>query len=308
MIKRFYVALVAMCLLSPMYVIGQTIPVLGIAHVAFQVSDLEKSSQQYTQYYGFETAFTTDNGRKAAFLKINDQQFIKLVAIDRKTSTKITTKTADNRLIEVALQVSDLKLTVKLLKQKGFQPSAIYTAATGSLVSTLIDPDGHKLVFLEYAPQSLQAKTRGKYLGKNRLSNRLQHVGITVTNEAAANALYGAALGFKDVWRESRTDGGPDAWVAMQMPGSGRNYIEYILINDMEPTRDQLGSMHHLCLLTDDIHQTYQQLLANGLPTLERHKPRIGRSKRWLLNIHDFDGTRTEFMEEDQADQRKKLP
>lgn len=298
MIKNLLIAVAAMCCLNTAHSTEQALPITGIAHVAFQVSDLEKSSKQYAQYYGFETAFTINDETKAEYLKINDEQFIKLVAVEGKT--------ADNRLIEVALLVSDLELTVKLLNQKGFQASAIFTAADGSLASTLIDPDGHKLLFLEYGPQSLQAKTRGKYLGKNRLSNRLQHVGITVSNEVKANALYGDALGFKDTWRESRTDGGPDAWVAMQMPGAGRNYIEYILINDMEPTRDQLGSMHHLCLLTDDIHATYKQLLANGLPTLDRHKPRVGRSKRWLLNIHDFDGTRTEFMEEGQAYERKK--
>jgi catechol 2,3-dioxygenase-like lactoylglutathione lyase family enzyme len=63
------------------------------------------------------------------------------------------------------------------------------------------------------------------------------------------------------------------------------------------PTRNQLGSMLHICLEVPDIQAAYKKLLARGLPAEDRFKPRVGRNQRWLLNLFDPDGSRTELME-----------
>jgi catechol 2,3-dioxygenase-like lactoylglutathione lyase family enzyme len=266
------------------------LPILRLAHVGFEVSDLDVSSRHYQQIFGLDTAFSV-NG--AAYLKVNDNQFIKLLAVGGRTH--------DNRITEIAFHVADIDKTEKGLKQRGLKPSNVYRAADGTLAIRLRDPEGHQLVFVEYVADSLQAKTQGQFLSDKRVSKRLQHIGITIRNEDAANAFYGKALGFTENWRASRTDDGPDAWVGMQLPGSSGNYIEYVLINDMQPNRQVLGNMHHVCLLSDNIHQSYQKLLEHGIGSDTRFKPRIGRSKRWLLNTHDPDGSRTELMEENEA-------
>lgn len=269
---------------------NNVLPILRLAHVGFEVSDLNLSSRHYQQIFGLNTAFSV-NG--ADYLKVNDDQFIKLVAVGGETH--------ENRITEIAFHVSDIKETVDKLRQRGLKPSDVYRAADGTLSTRLRDPDGHQLVFVEYVVDSFQAKTKGQYLSDKRVSDRLQHIGITIKNEKTANAFYGEALGFKENWRASRTENGPDAWVGMQLPGSSGNYIEYVLINEMQPDRQALGNMHHVCLLSDDIHQSYQQLLEHGIGNDTRFKPRIGRSKRWLLNTHDPDGSRTELMEEKEA-------
>jgi hypothetical protein len=46
-----------------------------------------------------------------------------------------------------------------------------------------------------------------------------------------------------------------------------------------------------------DIQAAYKKLLARGLPAEDRFKPRVGRNQRWLLNLFDPDGSRTELME-----------
>ncbi|MCF2947662.1 VOC family protein [Paraglaciecola aquimarina] len=263
--------------------------IVGIAHVAFQVSNLEKSVKQYSQHYGFMPAFSVQDNGSASYVKISDEQFIKLVEVNEKTD--------NNRLIEIAFQVTNLRHFVTFLKSKGFNPSSIYIAADGTLASTLIGPSQHKLLFVEYRANSLQAKTKGQYLGENRLADRLLHVGFTVDNEAQANAFYQQALGFEEIWRAARQDNGPDAWVNMKIPESRGDYVEYVLIDGMEPSRNQLGSMNHICLLSHDIQITRQQLKQNGLDDPNRHQPMVGRSNRWIINIHDLDGTRTEFME-----------
>lgn len=267
----------------------KALPILGIAHVAFQVSNLEQSRAYYTAFYGFEFAFAAYEDREAWYLKINDDQFLKLVSRPEGTD--------DNRLVEVAFQVSDIETTVAMLRERGLHPAPVKKKSDGTLASNLEDPNGHNLLFVEYTSTSKQRLARGKYLESRRVSDRLQHVGITIADEEAADALYRDALGFQEIWRGSRKDGGPDAWVNMQMPGENGDYVEYILINDMKPSRNQMGNMHHMCLLTDDIQKAHRDMLFNALPDLERHEPMIGRSNRWLFNVHDPDGTRTELME-----------
>lgn len=294
-IRTIFSVFLGLCSLVSSYSkANEALPIVSLAHVAFQVSDLEKSSRYYQKQFGFESAFSSDNGEQAEYLKVSDEQFIKLVEVDGTTD--------DNRLVEVAILVNDIQASWTTIKKLGLKPSDIYTAADGTSAINIIDPDGHRIVFVEYGPRSMQAKVRGKYLGLKRSSTRMQHVGITVKNEAEANVFYGEKLGFKETWRASRIDGGRDAWVGMELPGTSGNYIEYILVEGMELTRNQLGSMHHVCLLTDDIHITHKQLLENGLPDVDQYIPRVGRSNRWLINTRDPDGTRTEFMEEELAE------
>lgn len=269
------------------------LPILGIAHVAFQVSSLEQSRAFYTAFYGFEYAFAAYEDQEVWYLKINDEQFMKLVSKPDGTD--------DNRLVEVAFQVSNIETTVAMLRERGLDPTAVEKNPDSTLASVLVDPNGHNLIFVEYVSDSKQALARGKHLGSRRVSNRLLHVGITITDEEAADALYRDALGFRDIWRGSREDGGPDAWVNMQMPGDRGDYVEYILINDIKPSRNQMNNMHHMCLLTDDIQKAHRDMLYNALPDLERHEPMIGRRNRWLFNVHDLDGTRSELMESKEA-------
>ena len=291
--KKLVIIILVFSFLSMGKKTEKALPILGIAHVAFQVSSLEQSRAFYTAFYGFEFAFAAYENREAWYLKINDDQFVKLVSKPEGTD--------DNRLVEVAFQVSDIETTVEMLKERGLNPAPVARKPDGTLASMLIDPNGHKLLFVEYISDSKQTLARGKHLGARRVSDRLLHVGITIADEKVANELYRDALGFQEIWRGSREDGGPDAWVNMQMPGKRGDYVEYILINDMKPSRNQMGNMHHMCLLTDDIQKAHRDMLFNALPDLERHEPMIGRSNRWLFNVHDLDGTRSEVMESKEA-------
>ena len=291
--KKLVIIILVFSFLSMGKKTEKALPILGIAHVAFQVSSLEQSRAFYTAFYGFEFAFAAYENREAWYLKINDDQFVKLVSKPEGTD--------DNRLVEVAFQVSDIETTVEMLKERGLNPAPVARKPDGTLASMLIDPNGHKLLFVEYISDSKQTLARGKHLGARRVSDRLLHVGITIADEKVANELYRDALGFQEIWRGSREDGGPDAWVNMQMPGERGDYVEYILINDMKPSRNQMGNMHHMCLLTDDILKAHRDMLFNALPDLERHEPMIGRSNRWLFNVHDLDGTRSEVMESKEA-------
>lgn len=281
----------------PLGMMGEkALPIAGIAHVAFQVSSLERSRAYYTAFYGFEFAFAVNEDHEAWYLKVNDHQFLKLVGRPEGTD--------DDRLVELAIEVTDIETTVNLLRERGLSPGPVKKMPDGTMASVVYDPDGHRLVFVEYTADSRQLRARGKHLGSRRVSEHLWHVGLTIADEAAANAFYREALGFEETWRGSREDGAPDAWVNLRMPGQRGDYIEYMLLNGTQPDRQRLGTMHHVCYSTGDIRKAHWDMLFNALPDLERYEPRIGRNGRWLFNVHDLDGTRSEIMENRKAGEK----
>lgn len=267
---------------------AQDLPISGIAHAAFLVSDIEKAAQFYTGLLGYQEAFRLkdDQGNlRYVFLKINEDQYLEIFPGLKPEQ--------DRRLSHLALATPDIEKLHTLLTERGLAPGKIQPGRDGNVNFSVKDPDGMRVEFVQYQPGSGVRQTRGKLLGEGRISDRLRHVGITVANLEAALAFYRDKLGFRETWR-----GGPSdselRWVNMQMPGG--DYVEFML-HTGAPTRNQLGSMLHICLEVPDIQAAYKKLLARGLPAEDRFKPRVGRNQRWLLNLFDPDGSRTELME-----------
>jgi len=113
-------------------------------------------------------------------------------------------------------------------------------------------------------------------------------------------AFYRDKLGFVEIWRGG-SEPGRTQWVNMRMPGARGDYIEYML-HTGRPTRDQLGSMHHICLEVSDVQAAWRAALERGVPDADRFRPRVGRIRKWLFNLFDADGTRTEVMEPNTVD------
>ena len=130
-----------------------------------------------------------------------------------------------------------------------------------------------------------------------RISRRILHVGLTIKDAAAADTLYKDALGFSEIWRGGRPEG-VTQWVNMRVP-DGTDYIEYMLYPAAPPTRQQLGSAHHIALMGPDIQQALDTIRARTKADDRNHRatPNIGVNNRWQLNVFDPDGTRVEFME-----------
>ena len=87
---------------------------------------------------------------------------------------------------------------------------------------------------------------------------------------------------------------GVAGWVSVRLPES-TDYVEYIVVGD-KVSRGALGSAHHPCLMVPDLQKALETLRerlgGRSLPA-----PRIGGNNRWILDIFDPDGTRTELME-----------
>ena len=269
------------------------LPLTGIAHIGFAVSDLEKARGFYTGVLGFEQAFEIkklDGSIEMAFFKVNDTQYIEL-------SPGLKPET-DDRLTHIAMETSDIELLRQKLEQAGVKtPPQPGRGRDGNRNFSVRDPDGHRVEFVQYMPGSWHSNARGKSTTSRRISSHMLHMGITVANLDAAMKFYGDIFGFREIWRGGPTDN-ELRYINMRMPGAAAgDYIEFML-HDKPPTRQQLGSMHHLCLEVPDgtIQAAYKLSVERGAPE-ERSKPRVGRNGRWLMNLFDPDGSRTELME-----------
>ena len=265
------------------------LPLYGIAHVAYRAADLEKSADFYTGILGYQEAFRfeAEDGRPASvFFKINDEQFLRL--------DKVEAPAPDDRLVEIAFRTTDIRRLHRDLQRRGLQPTAIETRRDGNPYTTLVDPEGHQVAFVEYLPTSKQSKLERQLLVRERLSTELWHSGVHVLDKAKMDAFYQDKLGFKPYWIGSR-DGDP-LYVHMDIPGLKQNFFEY-LVQYGEVDRDRLGSTHHICLRVDDIDSALEKAHQRGLPRTEQHAAKVGMVKHWLANLFDPDGTRIEFME-----------
>lgn len=87
--------------------------IAGAAHMAYYVSDLNRARAYYKDFLGFEEAFplkNPDGSEHAAFVKINDRQYIELIAEAPKNHgfllTKIGTASACSRKISALRTIS----------------------------------------------------------------------------------------------------------------------------------------------------------------------------------------------------------
>ena len=154
------------------------------------------------------------------------------------------------------------------------------------------DPDAHTIQFVSMAGAADAAAVPDR-----RISRRILHAGLTIKDPAAADRYYKDRLGFSEIWRGGRPEG-TTSWINMRVP-DGTDYIEYMLYPAAPPTRQQLGSAHHIALLVSDIQQALETVRARTQPGDRNHRatPNIGVNNRWQLNVFDPDGTRVEFME-----------
>jgi lactoylglutathione lyase len=161
---------------------------------------------------------------------------------------------------------------------------------------TIKDPEGHGLEIVQYEPDGWTVREKGKALGDARISKRILHVGIIVTNLDAEMRFYEGILGFKEIWRGSKS-GTVLSWTNVKVP-DGADYIEFMLYKD-PPAETARGSAHHLCLEVPDVSATLAALNANPYRKQYAHplEIRTGTNRKRQMNLFDPDGTRTEVME-----------
>jgi len=277
--------------------------ILGIAHLAVFVSDLDKAREFYRDFLGFDEPFTLpkpDGSVDIAFVKINDDQWIEL--FNRPNA-------GEGQLNHIALYTDDAdRMRAYLASRDVKVPEKVGKGRTGNKNFTIQDPDGHSVEIVEYQGDSWTGNDRGKHQPQARISNRAMHVGILVGNLDAATKFYNGILGFEEFWRGSAANSPTLSWVNMRVP-DGTDYLEFMLYRD-KPAPDSRGSAHHICLVVPDAERAVAALDAR--PVKSRYtRPvniRTGINRKRQVNLFDPDGTRVELMEPDTVDGKPAPP
>lgn len=263
----------------------------GVAHIALFAHDFEKSRAFYSQFFGFEEPYdlkNPDGSMSMTFFKINERQYIELFP-ERQANT--------DRLNHISLETDNIEALRVYLASKGVKvPDSVHRGRIGNLSFNITDPAGHTVEMVQYMPDGWTVREKGKHLSDERISKRMMHVGIIVTNLDPEYDFYTKVLGFRETWRGSKS-GTVLSWVNLRVP-DGDDYIEFMLYKE-PPAPTQRGSAHHLCLEVPNIDASVAALKANPYDQ-QYGRPieiRVGTNRKRQANIFDPDGTRTELME-----------
>ena len=265
--------------------------VSGVAHVAFRVSDMDKSEAFYSSLLGYQEPFSLNenNGRTAtAFVKVNDPQYVELFQGDAQSQ---------GQLDHFALYTDDLTAMRAYLQSLGmYIAKDTHKGRIGNPFLTIRDPDGHFVEILQYSSNSLTGQSQGKFMPASRVSDHITHVGIVVTSVDSAMKFYRDALGFREFARGGGSEGQPD-WIALRVP-DGNDYIELIPFSG-KPSPAELKAQEHLGLASPDVHKTIAVLKARvpGTSPISSITVQTGGGLPPAVNLFDPDGARIEIME-----------
>lgn len=190
--NRLFVIAALACALSVPAVAQPPAPdagIIGIAHVAFRVSDLDREIA-FLGKLGYEESFAFDNAGKTmeVFIKVNDRQFIELYP---QTDPK-----QPLGYMHVCFEAGDLNVLIKYYASIGLKAAPVRKAAAGNLISSMNDPEGRVTEFTQYMPGSRHTLDRGQHLGINRVSTEMMGFDLPVRDGAADKEFY-SDLGFE---------------------------------------------------------------------------------------------------------------
>ncbi len=130
----------------------------GIAHLAFNVADMQKSLEFYCKVLGFEKAFEIrdDDGNKwIEYIKVRKSQFIELFYYPKpgeqpevSSYSHLCLEVDDIQEIAARIKAAGLTLDVEPVQGKDLNYQCWAR-----------DPDGNRIEFMQMSPDSPQSKS-----------------------------------------------------------------------------------------------------------------------------------------------------
>jgi lactoylglutathione lyase len=274
--------------------------VLGVAHMAIYVKDLEKTRNFYEGMLGFAEPFTLPKkeggGVRIAFVKVNDHQYFEIFnEADR----------GEGQLNHISFYTDSADGMYSYLKSKGIavmgDKGSVGKGQTGNKNFNVKDPDGHIVEIVEYQPDSWTAREAGKFMPATRISDQIMHLGVLVGDLDRSMDFYGGILGFKEFWRGS-SSGRMLSWVNMR-PAEGESYLEFMLYDHLRDEAER-GTKNHACLVIPDADKALVELKTRAAKVgyTKTIEVKTGVNRKRQINLYDPDGTRIELMEPNTVD------
>jgi catechol 2,3-dioxygenase-like lactoylglutathione lyase family enzyme len=261
--------------------------ILGVAHIAYYVSDLTKAREYWENFLGFQEAFALKNADGTdhiAYVKINDRQFIVLIAEPRENWKNY------GFMHDAAFETDDAQGMRDHLASIGVKvPAKVTKDAVGDLSFEFLDNSGFTIQVVQYMPGSKTSLTKGKFMPANRISTHVDHVGLLVNDRESAWKFYGDAFGFEKEGKDG----------SKMVVGGGPDRFE-LGVEKKTPTIDRFHVKDHICLSVPDVPKVSAMLMAKPeyeklkSPKNENHQ--LGSGKN-VQELYDLDGNRAELME-----------
>ena len=305
---KFYLALLVAFVGAPLVAQqGSTPPrprITGISHAAFYVTDMAKARAFYVGVLGYQSPFSIPRknpGEQLVWIKINDRQSIELFPGSEVSP-------GADRLYHVAVETDDAEAMRVYLKSRGVAvPEKTGVGKVGNKNYFIKDPSGNIVEIVQYMPEGFTIRDKGKFMPDTRISTRMSHFGVMIAQLDTALKFYSDILGFKEIWRGSKT-AGVLSWVNLQVP-EGNDYIEFMLY-EKYPSVDRVRTLQHLCLEVPDVAKAGAILKSRPLPAGSKPPTEMatGINGKRQINYYDPDGTRVEIMEPGTFDGKPRPP
>ena len=151
--------------------------ILGVAHISLFAHDYEASRAFYHDFLGFDEPFSLnkpDGSPSMTFFKVNDRQYIELSP---------ETEPNTDRLNHYAIETNDAEAMRRYLASYGVKvPDHVPKGRIGNLNFMIKDPEGHSIEIVQYPAAGWTMREKGKHMPDARISKRMMHVGVIVTN------------------------------------------------------------------------------------------------------------------------------
>jgi catechol 2,3-dioxygenase-like lactoylglutathione lyase family enzyme len=253
--------------------------IVGIDHVSFYTTQPEAVNKLYTSTLGLAAAPAVERGGHVRYL-IGKQWVGYSTAPDPG---------AIDRMDHVAFATSNIVALREYLIAHGVKVPAIEGRADHSMSVTVVDPEGHRVEFVERGKAEVPAPP------DSAVSRHMIHVGFLVHDRDAEDRFYRDLLGFRLYWHGGMQTGETD-WVAMQVP-DGTDWLEYMLNHPDHPDLRLMGVLNHISLGVVDMKKAQAILESHSWKPHDGEKAQMGKDGKWQLNVFDPDLTRIELME-----------
>jgi lactoylglutathione lyase len=317
-------ALVSLILLTGMAAAQQRPRLVGISHIDVRVKDLNAARHFYGDLFGYQEAFTIRRNHtavvkgglpqdqvRAVFFKVNNRQYIVVMP---------GTSPDQPRYVGTAIETDNAEGMRLYLRSLGFAvPDKVERTPAHDIAFQIKDPDGNGYEIMQYTPESLSVQTVGKFLGDERASTRILHVGISIHSQQTVD-FYLKGFSLREFWRADPSMSALGAATKKSPPPGrlyaslsnlklpeGDDYIEWSLAHGQSAnSKGGAGGGGHIALLVDNMAKTVAFLKAKAAwknySRADQQESHTGVNHKWQGNFFDPDGTRSEFMEPDTAD------
>ena len=279
--------LVAAIALAPKLHAQEKPRIVGMAHMAYYVSDLKQARDYYEGLLGFEEAFALknpDGTEHIVFIKINDHQFIELYAEPVKNYGYIH---------DAGFETNDAKGMRDHLASMGVAvPTTVTKNEEGDLSFDFLEPSGFTVQIVQYMPGSKVTASKGKFMPPGRISDHIDHIGLLIKDKDVTWKFYNDAFGFVKEGDGSK----------MTIPGSADRFE--VGWERKKPEEARFHIKDHICLSNANVPKMTSLVAAK--PQMKEFSDAIadvhqlGNGKN-VVELYDLNKNRVEVMEPPKA-------